>query len=280
MTRELNLKKEIERWAAQSSPSDPEAARAAVQRLLADLSHGSIRAAELGPSGWEAVEWVKAGILLAFRVGVTRRYDGRPAEYFDRDTLPLRATEGVEQNVRIVPGGTAVRHGVYLAPGVVIMPPAYINVGAYVGEGTMIDSHALVGSCAQIGERVHISAGAQVGGVLEPIGLRPVVIEDDVVVGGNAGVFEGTVVGRRAVIAPGVNLTGSTPLYDAVYHEVHRAQPGHPLTVPEGAVVVPGSRPLPGRFAESERLHLYAPIVVKYRDAKTDAVTALESALR
>ena len=144
----------------------------------------------------------------------------------------------------------------------------------------MIDSHALVGSCAQIGKRVHISAGAQVGGVLEPIGLRPVVIEDDVVVGGNAGVFEGTVVGRRAVIAPGVNLTGSTPLYDAVYHEVHRPQPGHPLTVPEGAVGVPGSRPLPGRFAESERLHLYAPIVVKYRDAKTDAVTALESALR
>lgn len=280
MEAEAALQKEIERWAAEPSPSDPEAARQAVERLLRALSDGSVRAARLGATGWEAVEWVKAGILLAFRVGVTRRYDGRPAEYFDRDTLPLRETDGVGQNVRIVPGGTSVRDGAYLAPGVVIMPPAYINVGAYVGEGTMIDSHVLVGSCAQIGARVHISAGAQIGGVLEPVGMRPVVIEDEVVVGGNAGVFEGTVVGRRAVIAPGVNLTASTPLYDVVRRVVYRAEPGHPLTVPEGAVVVPGSRPLAGEFAERQQLQLYAPVVVKYRDEKTDAATALESALR
>ncbi len=274
------LRHEIERWAAEPEPSDADAARAAVRRLLEALSDGSIRAAEAGTSGWRAVEWVKAGILLAFRVGVTARFDGPDQQYFDRDTLALRRTDGVLENVRVVPGGTSVRDGTFLAPGVVIMPPAYINVGAYVGEETMIDSHALVGSCAQIGARVHLSAGAQIGGVLEPIGLRPVVIEDEVVVGGNAGVFEGTLVGRRAVIAPGVNLTASTPLYDLVRGSIHRATPDRPLSVPQGAVVVPGSRPATGAFANEHGLQLYAPVIVKYRDEKTDAATALEAALR
>ena len=280
MAERSTLRAEIERWAADSAPSDPDAAGRALDRLLAALSDGSVRAAEPGPDGWEAVEWVKAGILLAFRAGRTERYAGPSQEYFDRDTLPLRTTDGVVENVRIVPGGTSVRSGAYLAPGVVIMPPAYVNVGAYVGAGTMIDSHALVGSCAQIGARVHLSAGAQVGGVLEPIGLRPVIIEDEVVVGGNAGIFEGTLVGRRAVIAPGVNLTGSTPIYDLVRGVVYRAEPGRPLTVPAGAVVVPGSRQAAGALAEAHRLQLYAPIIVKYRDERTDAATALESALR
>ena len=274
------LREQIERWAAEPTPSNPDAARRAVEQLLAALNDGSLRAAEPGPSGWHAVEWVKAGILLAFRTGRTALYPGPAQEYFDRDTLPLRHMDGVGANVRIVPGGTSVRDGTYLAPDVVIMPPAYVNVGAYVGEGTMIDSHALIGSCAQIGARVHISAGAQIGGVLEPIGLRPVVIEDEVVVGGNAGVFEGTLVGRRAVIAPGVNLTASTPVYDLVRETVYRAETRSPLTVPDGAVVVPGSRRTPGVFADAHGLQLYAPVVVKYRDEKTDAATALESALR
>ena len=260
-------------------------------RLIDALNDGSLRAAEFGPDGWEAVEWVKAGILLAFRLGRTVRFETGAQEFFDRDTLPLRPTDGVSENVRIVPGGSSVRGGVYLAPGVVIMPPAYINVGAYVGEETMIDSHALIGSCAQIGARVHISAGAQIGGVLEPVGLRPVIIEDEVVIGGNAGVFEGTLVGRRAVIAPGVNLTASTPVFDLVRGEVYRGGAGagaragagaasRPLSIPEGAVVVPGSRPAAGEFAEARQLQLYSPVIVKYRDEKTDAATALESALR
>jgi 2,3,4,5-tetrahydropyridine-2-carboxylate N-succinyltransferase len=276
----VELRAEIERWAAQKAPADLEAAREAVGRLLAALDEGALRAAEPGPNGWHAVEWVKAGILLAFRIGQTARYSGPPPEYFDRDTLPLRETDGVAAKVRIVPGGTTVRAGAYLAPGVVIMPPAYINAGAYVGEGTMIDSHALVGSCAQIGARVHLSAGAQIGGVLEPIGLRPVVVEDDVVIGGNAGVFEGTLVGRRAVVAAGVNLTASTPLFDLVRDEVYRAGADRPLTVPEGAVVVPGSRSATGALAEAHGLQIYAPLIVKYRDEKTDSATALEGALR
>ncbi|MEX0980305.1 MAG: 2,3,4,5-tetrahydropyridine-2,6-dicarboxylate N-succinyltransferase [Gemmatimonadota bacterium] len=309
------LRQEIEAWTSAPSVEDADGARRSVAKLLDALGRGEVRAAEPvdagaepgdadtgssasgdrhdgdpgrgetirgsgGPSGWRVVEWVKSGILLAFRIGETRRFEGSPADFFDRDTLPLRDTRGVEENVRIVPGGSSVRAGAYLAPRVVIMPPAYVNVGAYVGEGTMIDSHALVGSCAQIGARVHLSAGAQIGGVLEPIGLRPVIIEDDVMIGGNVGIFEGILVGRRAVVAPGVNLTASTPLYDLVHGEVYRSAPGRPLAVPEGAVVVPGSRPAGGTFGKREGLQLYAPMIVKYRDEKTDAATALESALR
>ncbi len=280
MSEFAELRAEIERWAAQDAPADLGAARDAVRRLLAALDRGALRAAEPGPDGWHAVEWVKAGILLAFRIGETARYSGPPPEYFERDTLPLKETDGAAANIRIVPGGTTVRAGAYLAPGVVIMPPAYINAGAYVGEGTMIDSHALVGSCAQIGARVHLSAGAQIGGVLEPIRLRPVVVEDEVVIGGNAGVFEGTLVGRRAVVAAGVNLTASTPLFDLVRDQVYRAAADRPLTVPEGAVVVPGSRSASGTLAEAHGLQIYAPLIVKYRDERTDSATALEGALR
>jgi 2,3,4,5-tetrahydropyridine-2-carboxylate N-succinyltransferase len=274
------LKRQIERFSGDATPADPEAARDTVSDFLSALASGSVRAAEPGPEGWQAVEWVKKGVLLAFRVGRTTRYEGPGQEYFDRDTLPLKAWKGVPESVRVVPGGTSVRAGAYLASGVVIMPPAYINTGAYVGEGTMIDSNCLIGSCAQIGARVHISAGAQIGGVLEPIGLRPVVIEDEVVVGGNAGVFEGTLVCRRAVVAPGANLTASTPVFDLVRDEIRRATPENPLTIPEGAVVVPGSRQAGSEFAKAHGLQLYAPVIVKYRDAKTDAATALEEALR
>ncbi len=280
MSAAADLRGQIERWTGdESSIDDTDAARSAVAQLLGALNEGTIRAAERGPEGWRAVEWVKAGILLAFRLGETVRVSEFQA-FFDRDTLPLRSTDGVAEGVRVVPGGSAVRAGAYLGPGVVIMPPAYINVGAYIGPETMIDSHALVGSCAQIGARVHISAGAQIGGVLEPVGLRPVIIEDDVMVGGNAGIFEGTLVGRRAVIAPGVNLTASTSLYDLARNTIYKAEAGLPLSVPEGAVIVPGSRPASGEFARSTGLHIYAPVIVKYRDERTDAATALESALR
>ena len=279
------LAAEIRELAEAGEGASANRARAAVKRLLAALDRGAVRAARPGPDGWEAVPWVKEGILLAFRHGRTAPFpfDSAPAgpfRFFDRDTLPLRPTQGVAEGVRIVPGGTSVRAGAFLAPGVVIMPPAYVNVGAWVGEGTMIDSHALVGSCAQIGARVHLSAGAQIGGVLEPVGLRPVVVEDDVMIGGNAGVFEGILVGRRAVLAPGVQLTAATPLYDLINETVYRSRKGQPLTVPEGAVVVPGARPAGGDFAREHGLQLYAPMIVKYRDHRTDAATALEEVLR
>lgn len=277
------LRAEIERWSADDAAhEDLEAARAAVARLLDALTRGLVRAAERSDDRWRAVEWVKSGILLAFRVGRTERFgdENDVLQFFDRDTLPLRPTQGVEENIRIVPGGSSVRAGAYLAPDVVMMPPAFVNIGAWVDEGTMVDSHALVGSCAQVGKRVHLSAGAQLGGVLEPVGLRPVIVEDDVLMGGNTGVFEGTLVGRRAVIAPGVNLTSSTPVYDLVREEIYRGTPEEPLTIPAGAVVVPGTRPASGGFAEEHDLALSAPVIVKYRDEKTDAATALEDALR
>lgn len=270
---------------------DPDEAREVVARLRRALRLGAVRAAERTDEGWRAVQWVKSGILLAFQTGETkefapfdaasnRPFDGSRPRWFDRDTLPLSPVEGERHNVRLVPGGTSVRDGAYLAPNVVVMPPAYVNIGAWVDEGAMIDSHALVGSCAQVGRRVHLSAGAQLGGVLEPVGLRPVIIEDDALVAGNAGVFEGTLVGRRAVIGPGVQLTRSTAVYDLVREEVHTATVDEPLAIPDGAVVVPGSRPAKGGFAEEHGLQLYAPVIVKYRDDRTDAATALEDALR
>jgi 2,3,4,5-tetrahydropyridine-2-carboxylate N-succinyltransferase len=284
------LKTEIEALVAEDH-LDEARARTAVRALLAALDAGEVRAAEPGPDGWAAVPWVKRGILLAFRVGRTRRFSawegaanpdfgGADFVFADRDTLPLRDLDGPAQNVRIVPGGSSVRAGAYLGSGVVVMPPAYINVGAWVDEGAMVDSHALVGSCAQVGKRVHLSAGAQLGGVLEPIGLRPVVIEDDAMVGANCGVFEGTLVGRGAVLAPGVQLTASTAVHDLVRDEVYRATPDAPLAIPAGAVVVPGSRPARGEVAERLGGQLYVPVIVKYRDERTDAATALEEALR
>ena len=255
-------------------------AETAVTALMDVLTRGVVRSARRVGDEWQAVEWVKTGILLAFRIGRVREFPAAPAPFFDKDTLPLRETRGVEENIRLVPGGTSVRSGAFLAKDVIIMPPAFVNVGAYVGQGTMIDSHALVGSCAQVGQRVHLSAGAQLGGVLEPVGLRPVIVEDDVMIGGNVGVFEGTLVGKRAVLAPGVQLTASTTVYDLVREETYRATPGKPLTIPDGSVVVPGTREAAGPFAGQHGIHLYAPIIVKYRDASTDAATALEEALR
>ena len=274
------LEAQILRCSQDGHGTDPDGARAAVDALMDALTRGVARSARRVGDEWQAVEWVKAGILLAFRIGRVREFSATPAPYFDKDTLPLRDTRGVEENIRLVPGGTSVRSGAFLGKNVIIMPPAFVNVGAYVGQGAMIDSHALVGSCAQVGERVHLSAGAQLGGVLEPVGLRPVIVEDDAMIGGNVGVFEGTLVGERAVLAPGVQLTSSTAVYDLVRAVTYRATPERPLTIPEGAVVVPGSREASGPFAHEHGIHLYAPIIVKYRDTSTDAATALEQALR
>jgi len=274
------LEAQILRCSQEGHGTASDEAETAVAALMDALTRGRVRSARKVADEWQAVEWVKTGILLAFRIGRVRELPAAPAPFFDKHTLPLRETHGVEENIRLVPGGTSVRSGAFLGKNVIIMPPAFVNVGAYVGQGTMIDSHALVGSCAQVGQRVHLSAGAQLGGVLEPVGLRPVIVEDDVMIGGNVGVFEGTLVGERAVLAPGVQLTSSTTVYDLVREETYRAAPGRPLTIPDGSVVVPGARKASGPFADEHGIHLYAPIIVKYRDASTDAATALEEALR
>jgi len=274
------LRHEIELLAAEPAP-DVERTRAAVERLLAGLEDGSLRAAHPGPDGWTACPWVKRGILLGFRVATDRSIDAGPVFHFrDRDLFPTQDPSAAGREVRIVPGGTTVRRGAFVDRGVVIMPPAFVNVGAFVGAGTMIDSHVLVGSCAQIGRGVHLSAGVQVGGVLEPAGALPVIVEDGAFVGGGAGIYEGTRIGSGAVIAPGVILTRATPLYDLVHERVVRAAAEEPLAVPAGAVVVPGSRPAGGAWAREHGLQLQAPVVVKYRDARTAAAVALEEALR
>ena len=262
----------------------------AVRRLRLDLNKGEVRSAvpdANAPGGWKVNAWVKKGILLGFRLGkltgqAISIHDADDWSFFDKDTLPLRGFH-IEDNIRLVPGGSAVRDGAHLAPGVILMPPSYVNIGAYIGAGTLIDSHALVGSCAQVGERVHVSAAAQIGGVLEPAGALPVIIEDDVLLGGNTGVYEGCIVKRRAVLATGVVLTGSTPIYDLVNSRIiSRATADEPLIVPEGAVVVAGSRSVAHKsdFARESGLSLYTPVIIKYRDEKTDARTALEGALR
>jgi 2,3,4,5-tetrahydropyridine-2,6-dicarboxylate N-succinyltransferase len=259
-----------------------------IARLLDALEQGDVRAAEQGTDGtWNAVPWVKRGILLGFRAGrVVPMPDERGSAssdqvtaFFDKHTIPPRALT-LRDGVRVVPGGTSIRRGAYVAPGVVCMPPAFINVGAYVGPGTMVDSHALVGSCAQIGERVHLSAGAQIGGVLEPVNATPVIIENDAIVGGNCGVYEGTIVRSRAVLGAGVVLTRGTPVFDLVRERVYRADADRPLEIPEGAVVVPGARAVRGEWAGREGLSLQTPVIVKYRDEKTDLATTLEQWLR
>ena len=257
-----------------------------VDALLGALERGAARAAERGADGtWRAVPWVKRGILLGFRVGrvVDMSLGGHHGElrlgFFDKHTYPPQ-TMSLENGVRIVPGGSAVRRGAYLAPGVVCMPPMYVNVGAWIGAGTMVDSHALVGSCAQIGERVHLSAAAQIGGVLEPVNAAPVVIEDDVLVGGNCGVYEGTIVRAKAVLAAGVVLTRGTPVYDLVHERVYRASVDQPLEIPAGAVVVPGARHVASGWGAEQGLSLQTPVIVKYRDERTDLATALERWLR
>jgi 2,3,4,5-tetrahydropyridine-2-carboxylate N-succinyltransferase len=223
--------------------------------------------------------WVKRGILLGFRLGKLTRFGGESLAFVDKDTYPARRFD-VDANVRVVPGGSSIRRGAHVASGVVCMPPMYVNVGAYVDTGTMIDSHALVGSCAQIGKRVHVSAAAQIGGVLEPINATPVVIEDDVLVGGNTGVYEGTIVRARAVLAAGVVLTRGTPVFDLVRETVYRGSSDQPLEIPEAAVVVPGARMIKDGWGASQQLALQAPVIVKYRDEKTDLATTLESWLR
>jgi 2,3,4,5-tetrahydropyridine-2-carboxylate N-succinyltransferase len=245
------------------------------------LNRGEVRAAERAADGtWQVNAWVKQGILLGFRMGRLVDMSGPSSlRFFDKDTYPIRPTT-VADNIRIVPGGSSIRDGAYLAPGVVCMPPMYVNVGAYVDEGTMIDSHALVGSCAQIGKRVHLSAAAQIGGVLEPVGAVPVVIEDDVLVGGGCGIYEGTIVRERAVLASGTILTGSTPVYDLAREKVYQKTTGSPLEIPSGAVVVPGSRKVRGDVGAEWGLSIYAPVIVKYRDEKTDRSVQLEDFLR
>lgn len=273
------LRRGIEALVAGNEPAEPPSAL--IDALWSALERGELRAAEPGPGGWRVNAWVKQGILLAFRLG--KNVDGELPPYFhfrDRETLPTWSPHGCGRQVRIVPGGTTVRRGAHLADGVVVMPPAYVNVGARIGRGSMIDSHALVGSCAQIGERVHLSAAAQVGGVLEPVGALPVIVEDDVFVGGGAGIYEGTRIGARAVLAAGVVLTRSVPLYDLARERVHRGGPDGPLVVPDGAVVVPGARAAAGSFAAQHGLALQAPVIVKYRDGSTDAALTLEQALR
>ncbi len=249
--------------------------------LLEKLNSGEIRSAEPDGKGeWIVNTWVKQGILLLFKNGKIIKTDYAPGfGFFDKDTLPLQEFTK-ESGVRIVPGGSAIRTGSYIAKGVICMPPMYINIGAYVDEGTMIDSHALVGTCAQVGKRVHVSAAAQIGGVLEPAGMRPVVIEDDVLIGGNCGIYEGTLVRKRAVLASGVILTSSTKVYDLVNECEIKAGGGKPLEIPEGAVLVSGSRAINTDFAKTNGLSLYSPMIIKYRDDKTDAKTALEEALR
>jgi len=244
------------------------------------LTRGEIRSAEKREGRWQANTWVKQGILLGFRLGdMAQMDDGGTFSFIDKDTFPARRF-GVGDKVRVVPGGSSARQGAYVAPGVICMPPMYINVGAYVDEGTMVDSHALVGSCAQIGKRVHLSAASQVGGVLEPINATPVIIEDDVLVGGNCGIYEGTQVMRRAVLGSGVILTRSTPLFDTVKGEIYRATPEQPLVVPENAVVVPGARAITKGKGQEWGLSVYTPVIVKYRDEKTDKGVELEDLLR
>ncbi len=255
--------------------------RAIFDEFKDELNRGEIRAAERQPDGrWNVNAWVKQGILVGFRMGqLIEMSPSSTLRFFDKDTYPVRPTT-VADNVRIVPGGSSIRDGAYVAPGVVCMPPMYVNVGAYVDEGTMIDSHALVGSCAQIGKRVHLSAAAQIGGVLEPIGALPVVIEDDVLVGGGCGVYEGTIVRERAVLAAGTILTGSTPVYDLAREKIYQRTPDAPLEIPAGAVVVPGSRSVRGECGQAWGLSLYAPVIVKYRDEKTERAVQLEDYLR
>jgi 2,3,4,5-tetrahydropyridine-2-carboxylate N-succinyltransferase len=288
MTAE-SLESRIERHFAAGTASIGDAgATDAFYELRSALEAGELRSAEpdgSAPTGWRVNAWVKRGILLGFRLGELVEMNGQNPHggsilsFVDKNTYPARRF-GAEEGVRIVPGGSSVRSGAYLAKGVVMMPPAYVNVGAFVDEGTMIDSHALVGSCAQIGKRVHLSAAAQIGGVLEPVNASPVIIEDEALIGGNTGVYEGTIVRKRAVLAAGTILTRGTPVYDAVNGTVLKATADMPLIIPEAAVVVPGSRAITSGKGKEMGLSVYTPVIVKYRDEKTELSAALEDLLR
>lgn len=258
--------------------------RATFESFRSAMTRGEVRAAEpdsMTKAGWRVNPWVKKGILLGFRMGVVAdmSVDRTRLPFFDKDTYPVKSLSLASQ-VRVVPGGSSIRDGAYVGPGVTCMPPMFINVGAHVGAGSMIDSHALVGSCAQIGRNCHISAGAQIGGVLEPVGAVPVITEDEVMVGGNCGVYEGVIVKRRAVLGTGTILNKSTAVYDLVREQVYTATDSEPLVIPEEAVVVPGSRTLSQPAAQKWGISLYVPVIVKYRDSKTDARVQLEDLLR
>jgi 2,3,4,5-tetrahydropyridine-2-carboxylate N-succinyltransferase len=274
-----SLQPEIERLAVLGNLSQETGARGTFLAFRDALTRGEIRAAEKRDGVWTVNAWVKQGILLGFRLGELAEMGDSALSFVDKDTFPARQLS-VADRVRVVPGGSSIRTGSYVAPSVICMPPMFVNVGAYVDEGTMVDSHALVGSCAQVGKRVHLSAGAQVGGVLEPINASPVIIEDDVLVGGNCGIYEGTLVRASAVLGAGTILTRSTPLYDLVHSEVYRATDSGTLEVPEGAVVVPGSRAVSKGKAAEWHLSLYTPVIVKYRDEKTGQRIELEDWLR
>ena len=279
-----SLQTSIERLATAGADADRSEAREVFAEFRAALSGGSVRAAHPDsetPSGWRVNAWVKQGILVGFRCGDIDTFAAPDANvpFLDKDTLPLKPL-GTDSGVRIVPGGSSIRDGAYVGPGVICMPPMFINIGAWVGRNSLIDSHALVGSCAQVGERVHVSAGAQLGGVLEPVGAMPVIIEDDALVGGSTGIYEGAIVKRGAVIGAGTVLTGSTAVYDLPNETVIRPEPGSPLVVPEGAVVVPGTRQVTAQAGRDWGLALATPVIVKYRDDKTDTRTELEAWLR
>ncbi|HTL02055.1 MAG TPA: 2,3,4,5-tetrahydropyridine-2,6-dicarboxylate N-succinyltransferase [Vicinamibacterales bacterium] len=286
MTDARELQEDLERLYEEGASANRERARAVFARLREELNAGRVRSAEPDPSaatGWRVNVWVKKGILVGFRSGeltdVSPESRGARFFYGDKDTLPLKKMDAT-MGVRVVPGGSSIRDGAYVGKGVICVPPMYVNIGAYVGESSLIDSHALVGSCAQVGRRVHISAGAQIGGVIEPVGAVPVIIEDDVLVGGNTGIYEGAVIKTRAVIGAGTILTGSTPIYDLVNERIIKPEGDAPLIVPAGAVVVPGSRAVTQGMGPNWGLSLYTPVIVKYRDEKTDARTSLEQWVR
>jgi len=280
----VSLESEVAALVAAGASADRESARDVFARLREAMSAGTVRAAEpdpAAPTGWRVNTWVKQGILLGFRFGdiVDVSMDHGKWPFYDKDTLPLKRP-GLAAGIRVVPGGSAIRDGAYVAPGVICMPPMYVNIGAWVGEQSLIDSHALVGSCAQVGARVHLSAGAQIGGVIEPVGALPVIIEDEALIGGNTGIYEGAVIRTRAVVGAGTVLTGSTPVYDLVRGEIIRPTAERPLVIPAGAVVVPGARAVTAGKGPEWGLSLATPVIVKYRDSRTDTRTELEAWIR
>jgi 2,3,4,5-tetrahydropyridine-2-carboxylate N-succinyltransferase len=278
----MSLQKDIEKLFNETSLTGKKLSKTeqVFKELLNELNKGTVRSAEKIGGVWQANQWVKKGILLGFRIGKLKdmRID-KSFRYFDKHTLNLKKIK-LSDAIREVPGGSSIRDGCYIGKGVICMPPMYINIGAYVDDDTLIDSHALVGSCAQLGKRIHLSAAAQIGGVLEPINSVPVIIEDDVMIGGNCGIYEGTIVLKGAVIGAGCIITGSTPVYDTVKGQIYRKTKDSPLIIPENAVVVAGSRPLKSQYGIENNISVYTPVIIKYRDEKTDASTALESSLR
>lgn len=278
----MSLNTDIEKYFEQKELSEKSGkkALAAFKEMVKLLNEGKVRSAEKTDGSWRANSWIKKGILLGFRLGKLKNMSiDNNFRFYDKHTLPLKPVK-MGESIRIVPGGSSIRNGCYVGKGVICMPPMYINIGAYVDDNSLIDSHALVGSCAQLGKKIHLSAAAQIGGVLEPINSVPVIVEDEVMIGGNSGLYEGTIVERRAVIGAGCIITGSTPVYDAVKGKIYKKTKDEPLVIPEGAVVVAGSRPLKSQYGIENNLSIYTPVIIKYRDEKTDAATALEESLR